>query len=136
MRLFLECTNFRDDSLVYKYICCKINYQQKFDEQLQEQFFNTYKFSNPDNSRFISFLQKSVYPYEYIYIYIYTDANYANAVRVYKDFRNKTFWRISWIIYSKRYIKKKKKHYFLLMYLRTFEICVLKYMSFTLQNFS
>ena len=49
-----------------------------------------------------------VYIYIYIYIYIYTDANYANAVRVYKDFRNKTFWRISWIIYSKRYIKKKK----------------------------
>ena len=51
---------------------------------------------------------KKVFILMNIYIYIYTDANYANTVRVYKDFRNKTFWRISWIIYSKRYIKKKK----------------------------
>ena len=45
--------------------------------------------------------------YSYVNTEDNTDANYANAVRVYKDFRNKTFWRISWIICSKRYIKKK-----------------------------
>ena len=31
-----------------------------------KQIFNTYKFSNQDNIKFILFLQKAVYPYEYI----------------------------------------------------------------------
>ena len=47
-------------------MCCDKNYQHKFDEKLKERFFNTYKFSNNDNNKFILLLQKSVYPYEYM----------------------------------------------------------------------
>ena len=37
-----------------------------FDEKLKERFFNTCKFSNHDNNKFILLLQKDVYPYEYM----------------------------------------------------------------------
>ena len=34
--------NIANDLIEYKYLCCSKNYQQKFDEKLKEQFFNTY----------------------------------------------------------------------------------------------
>ena len=37
-----------------------------FDEKLKEWYFNTYRFSNHDNYKFILYLQKGVYPYEYM----------------------------------------------------------------------
>ena len=50
---FLEYTNFKDDLIECKCSCCKKNCQHKFDEKLKERFFNTYKFSKNDNSKFI-----------------------------------------------------------------------------------
>ena len=47
-------------------MCSNKNYQHKFDEKLKEQFFNTYKFSNHSNNKFILLLRKVVYPYEYM----------------------------------------------------------------------
>ena len=35
---FLEYTNFKDDSIEYKYLCCNKNYQRKFDEKLRKDF--------------------------------------------------------------------------------------------------
>ena len=89
---------------------CNKNCQIKFDEKLKERFFNTYKFSNHDNNKFILLLQKGVYPYEYMddwekfnetslpekedfYSHLnmedITDADYAHAKRVCKDFEIK-----------------------------------------------
>ena len=51
---FLEYTNFKDDLIGYKRLCCNKKYQHKFDENLKEQFFNTCKFSNHDNNCFIA----------------------------------------------------------------------------------
>ena len=86
---------------------CNKSYQRKFDEKLKERFFNTYKFSNHGNNQFILLLLKGVHPYEYIddwgkfnetslpekedfYSHLsmedITDADYAHAKRVYKDF--------------------------------------------------
>ena len=62
--VFLEYTNFKDNSIEYKCLCCNKNNQQKFDEKLKERFINTYKFSNQDNIKFIFLLQKCDYPYE------------------------------------------------------------------------
>ena len=45
---------------------CYKNYQHKFDEKLKERFFNTNKFSDHGNNKFILLLQKVFYPYEYI----------------------------------------------------------------------
>ena len=91
-------------------MCCNKIYQYKFDEKLKERFFNTYKFSNHDNNKFILLLQKGVYPYEYMddwekfnetslpekedfYSHLnmedITDADYAHAKRVCKDFEIK-----------------------------------------------
>ena len=104
---FLEYTNFKDDLIEYKCLCCNKNYQQKFDEKLKERFFNTYKFSNHDNNKFILLLRKGVYPYEYMddwekfnetslpekedfYSHLnmedITDADYTHAKRVCKNF--------------------------------------------------
>ena len=110
MRRFLEYTNFKGDLIEYKCLCCNKNYQQKFNEKLKGRFFNTYKFSNHDNSKFILLLRISVYSYEYmddwekfsetslpekedIYIRLnmedITDVDYAHAKRVCKDFEIK-----------------------------------------------
>ena len=40
--------------------------QQNLDKKLNKRLFNTYKFYNRDNNRFILLLQKSVYPYKYM----------------------------------------------------------------------
>ena len=92
------------------------NYQLKLDEKLKERFFSTNKFFNNDNSRIILLLQKRVYPYGYmddwekfnetllrekgdIYNHLYmediSDADYAHAKRVCKDFEIKNLWRMS-----------------------------------------
>ena len=63
---FLQYTNFKDNLIEYKCLICNRNCQIKFDEKLKERFFNTYKFSNYDNNKFILLLQKGVYPYEYM----------------------------------------------------------------------
>ena len=60
---FLEYTN---DLIEYKCLLCNNNCQRKFDKKLKERFFNTYKFSNQDNNKFILLLRKGVGPYQYI----------------------------------------------------------------------
>ena len=101
---FLECINFKDDLTQYK--CWNKIYQQKFNENFKENFFNTYKFCNHDNNKFILLLRKSVYSYEYIdhwekvnkislpekedvfsqlNMENITDADYAHAKRICKD---------------------------------------------------
>ena len=47
-------------------MCCNKSYQQKLGKNLKERFFNTQKFSNNDNNKFILLFQKGVYPYEYM----------------------------------------------------------------------
>ena len=59
---FLEYTNFKDNLIEYKCLCCNKNYLQKFNEKLKERFFNKCKSSNHDNNKFILLMQKDVYP--------------------------------------------------------------------------
>ena len=58
--------NFKDDLTEYKYLYCKKRYQHRFDEKSKERFFNTYKFSNNKNNKFILLLRNGIYPYEYM----------------------------------------------------------------------
>ena len=57
---FFVYMNFKEDSIEYKCLCCNKNYQHKFHKKLKERFFNTYKFYNQDNNKFILLLQKGV----------------------------------------------------------------------------
>ena len=50
----------------YKCLCCNKSYQQNFNEKLNEQFLNTYKFYNYNNNKLILMLIKGVYAYEYL----------------------------------------------------------------------
>ena len=58
---FLEYTDFKDDLIEYKCLSCNKKYQQKFDEKLKKQIFNTYKCSNHDSNKIILLLRKGVY---------------------------------------------------------------------------
>ena len=60
---FLKYKNFKDNSIEYKCLCCNKNYKKKFNEDLKKQFFNTYRFSNHDISKFILLLENGVHPY-------------------------------------------------------------------------
>ena len=107
---FLEYTNFKDDLIEYQWLSCSKLSQRKLDDKLKERFFNTYIFSNHDNNKTILLLWKGVYPKEYmddwkklnetslpekedfyscLNIEDITDADYAHAKRVCKDFETK-----------------------------------------------
>ena len=91
-------------------MCCNKSYQQKLGKNLKERFFNTQKFSNNDNNKFILLFQKDVYPYKHmddwekfdetpilekedfcshLNMDDITDADYVLAKRVRKDFEIK-----------------------------------------------
>ena len=107
---FLEYTNFKDDLIEYKCSCCNKNYQHKFNEKLMERFYNTYKFSDNNNNKFISLFRKGVYSnkcmddwekfnetlliekediYSHLNMEDITDADYKHGQRVCKDFEIK-----------------------------------------------
>ena len=53
---FPDSTDLKDDLIEYKCLCCNKNYRQKYAENLKEQLFNTYKFCNHYNNKFILLL--------------------------------------------------------------------------------
>ena len=104
MTVFLEYTNFKDDLIEHKCLCCNKSYREKLYKS------NTYKFSNHDNNNFISLLQKGFYPHEDMYDWekfhetslpgkedFYsrlnmediTDADNTQTKRVFKDFEKR-----------------------------------------------
>ena len=58
MQLLFEYTDFKDDIIEYKCLCCNKNYQ-KF-------FFNISKSSDNDKDKFILLFQRGVYSYKHI----------------------------------------------------------------------
>ena len=101
-------------------MCCNKHYQHYFNEKLKEQFFNTYKFSNHDNNKFILLWRKDVYEYmddwekfdetslsenEDFYSHVnmedITDADYVHAKIVCKDFEKKNLGEYHDFAYSK-----------------------------------
>ena len=119
-------------------------------KKFKERFFNTYKFSNHDNNKFILLLRRGVYPYEYMddwkkfnemslpekedfYSHLnmedIADTNYVHAKRVCKDFERKNLGK-----YHDLYVQSDT-----LLLADVFEnfrnMCVLIYMNLILQNF-
>ena len=65
-RCSLQYTDFKDNLMKCKCICCNKNYQKKFYENLKKRFFNKYKFSNHGINKFLLLLREGTYPYEYM----------------------------------------------------------------------
>ena len=105
-----EYTNFKDDLIEQKCLCCNKNYQHKFDERLKERFLNKYKFSHHNDKKFILLFWK-------MFILV-------------------NIWMIGKNSMKYHYLKKKDfySHLNIWKYLEIFEICVSKYMSLTLKN--
>ena len=140
--MLLECESVKDNSVKYKCLSCNKEYPNKIDEELRKRVKNTFKFSNND-IKFILLLRKGVYLYEYmdgwekfneislpekeefysnINVEDVTDANYMHAKRVCKDFEiKKDLVNITICIL-------KVIHYFWVMFLKTLEKCVKKFM--------
>ena len=55
---FLEYTKLKVDLIEYKCLNCKNSYQWKLNKTLKQRFFNTYKFYNHDNNKFVLLLLK------------------------------------------------------------------------------
>ena len=62
---FLESESAKDNLIKYKCPSGKKGYSEMMDENLQNQFKNTSKFSNNINE-FILLLRKGIYPYEFM----------------------------------------------------------------------
>ena len=120
-------------------MCCNRSYQRKFDKNLKERFFNTYIVSNHINNKFIFLLGKGICTYEYMddwekfnerslsekedfYCHLnmkgIADADHAREKRACEDSEIKNLGE-----YHDLYVQVI--HYCQLMYLRTYEICVL-----------
>ena len=56
---------FLNTQIEYHCLYCN-ELSKKIDENLKKRFFNTYRFSNHDITKFILLFRKDVYPYEYI----------------------------------------------------------------------
>ena len=89
-------TNFKDNLIEQKFLCCNKNYQHKFDENLKERFFNTYKCLSlchaykDDWEKFNkTSLPKKTEFYNHLNMEDITDGDYAHAKRVCKDFEIK-----------------------------------------------
>ena len=110
MGLLLQLMNFKDDLIECKCLFRNKNFQPKCDEKLKESVLNKCKVSNHDSNNFILLFWKGVYLYEYAFdwekfnetslpekedFYSHlnmgniTDADYAHAKRVCKDFEIK-----------------------------------------------
>ena len=133
-----------DEKLIFICYSCKKNYEKDFNKELIERFANIYKFCNGDLNKFILLLRKGIYPYEYMYSWkrfnetslpdkesFYSslnmenidDIDYRHGNNVFKKFKLKNLGE---------YHDFTATLYYLLMYLKTLEICALKCMSLNL----
>ena len=62
----LDYIKIKNEKLLLKCFHCNTYYKKKFNKDLIKKFKNTFSFCNNDLNKFISWLRKSVYPYEYM----------------------------------------------------------------------
>ena len=136
----------KDEKLIFRCFNCKKNYEKDFNKELKERFANIYEFCNGHLNKFILLLRKGVYPYEYmdnwerfdetslpdkesfyssLNMENINDIDYRHGNKLFKKFKLKNLENIT------TYRCKATLNY-LLMYLKTLEICTLKCMSSTL----
>ena len=142
----LDYTRTKNEKLVLKCFNCKQYYEKDFNKELIKRFASTYEFCNKSLNKFILLLRKGVYPYEYMDNWerfdetslpnkepFYNNLNMENiddidcrhGNNVFKRFKLKNLGE-----YHDFYVQSDT--YYLLMYLKTLEIRVLKYMNLIL----
>ena len=132
----LEYANFKDDLIEYKCLCFNKNYQQKFDEKLKKQFLNMQKHFNHDNNKFTLLLRKGVHPYEYMDEWEKLNETLLSEKKKNMRTQKEFVKTLKYIIQENIIICMFKAiHYCQLIYLVTFQICVLRYKNLILQVF-
>ena len=142
----LDYIKTKNEKLILKCFNCKTYYKKGFNKELIKRFASTYEFCNKNLNKFILLLRKGVYPYEYMDNWerfnktslpnkesFYSNLNmakiddidYRHGNNVFKRFKLKNLGDI--MIYTYKAIL-----YYWLMYLKTLEIRVLKYMNLIL----
>ena len=148
IRLNCEFIGFKNGRLNYKCKECKKSYTKLTNESIKN-FPTLYKFCNGDLNKFFLLLRKGIYPYEYmdswerfdentippkeafyseLNLENITDKDYEHVKEVCEAFEIKNLGEHHDFMFN-------VIHYYLLMYLKTLEISVLKYMNFILLLF-
>ena len=63
---FLEYESVKDNLIIYKFLSCNRDYSSMLNEELKDQFKNTFKFSKIDIKKFTLLLRKGIYPCEHM----------------------------------------------------------------------
>ena len=63
---FLEYESVKDNFIIYKFLSCNRDYSSMLNEELKDQFKNTFKFSKIDIKKFTLLLRKGIYPCEHM----------------------------------------------------------------------
>ena len=140
-RINCDFIGFKNGRLNYKCKECKKSYTKLANESIKH-FPTLYKFYNGDLNKFFLLLRKGTYPYEYIDSWkrsdentippkeaFYSELNLENITdKDYEHLKQKILVNI--MIYMFNVI-----HLCLLIYLKTLEISVLKYMNLILPIF-
>ena len=145
IRLNCEFIGFKNGRLNYKCKECKKSYTKVANESIKN-FPTLYKFCNGDLNKFFLLLRKGIYPYEYmdswerfnentippkeafyseLNLENITDKDYEHVKKVWETFEIKNLGEYYVCMFN-------VMHFCLLMYLRTLEISVLKYISLIL----
>ena len=135
----------KNEKLILKCFNCKKYYEKDFNKELIKRFASTYEFCNKNLNKFILLLRKGVYLYEYmdnwerfnetslpnkessysnLNMENIDDIDYRHCNNVFNRFKLKKLGE-----YHDLYVQSDTLYYYLLMYLKTLEIRVLKYMS-------
>ena len=141
----LDYIKTKNEKLILKCFNCKKYYEKDFNKELIKRFASTYEFFNKNLNKFILLLRKGVYLYEYmdnwerfnetslpnkessysnLNMENIDDIDYRHCNNVFNRFKLKKLGE-----YHDLYVQSDTLYYYLLMYLKTLEIRVLKYMS-------
>ena len=114
--------SIKDDKLIFRCFERKKSYEKEFSKKLIKRFENVYTFCNKGINKFILLLRKDLYHHDYIDNWKRFDETallYRHANSVIKK-----FWLNDLGEYHDLYVI----HYYLQMYLKILETCVLKHM--------
>ena len=133
----LDYIKTKNEKLILKCFNCKTYYEKDLNKELIKRFANTYEFYTGNLNKFILLLRKGVYPYEYMDNWErFNETSLPNKESFYSNLNMENIDDIDYRHGNNVFKRFKLKHlgeiYYWLMYLKTLEIRVLKYMNLIL----